>query len=139
MSKFLHSMIRTTAPEESIKFYCQGLNLKLIRQKDYPEAKFSLYFIGESEHGPMIELTHNHDDRTYSNGDQFGHLAFEVDNIYHSCEHLESLGYPILRPPRDGRMAFVKDPNGISIELLQNSTALPPQEPWVSRENQGSW
>lgn len=137
--KFLHSMIRTTDPEASLKFYCEGLGLKLIKRKDYPEAKFSLYFVGESESGPMVELTHNHDDRTYSNGDQFGHLAYQVDNIYETCQHLMDMGVAILRPPRDGRMAFVKDPNGISIELLQKGDALVPKSPWSEMENQGSW
>ncbi|WP_205859179.1 VOC family protein [Pleionea sediminis] len=137
--RFLHSMIRTTNPEDSLRFYCDCLGLKLIRQKDYPEAKFSLYFIGESENGPQVELTHNHDDRTYSNGDQFGHLAYEVDNIYATCQHLSEMGVTILRPPRDGRMAFIKDPNGISIELLQKGDALEPESPWKEMESQGSW
>ncbi|NVJ60054.1 MAG: lactoylglutathione lyase [Gammaproteobacteria bacterium] len=139
MSRFLHSMIRTTDPEASIRFYCEGLGLKLIRQKDYPDAKFSLYFIGEDENGPMVELTHNHDDRTYSNGDQFGHLAYQVKNIYDTCEHLQNMGIQILRPPRDGRMAFIKDPNGISIELLQEGEALELKAPWNDMENNGSW
>jgi len=137
--KYLHAMIRTTDPDASVRFYCEGLGLKLIRQKDYPEAKFSLYFIGESDDSPMVELTHNHDDRTYQGGDQFGHLAYEVDHIYDLCTHLQSMGVTILRPPRDGRMAFVKDPNGISIELLQAGDALPKQEPWQSMESTGSW
>ncbi len=137
--KFLHSMIRTSDPDASIRFYCEGLGLKLIKQKDYPEAKFSLYFIGESETGPMVELTHNHDDRRYSHGDQFGHLAYAVSNIYNTCAHLQAMGVTILRPPRDGRMAFIKDPNGISIELLQEGNALPAQAPWTEMENSGSW
>ena len=137
--KYLHSMIRTTDPEASLKFYCDGLGLKLIKQKDYPDAKFSLYFIGESDNGPMVELTHNHDDRSYKNGDQFGHLAYEVEDIYQICEHLSSMGITILRPPRDGRMAFVKDPNGISIELLQKGEALEQKSPWKDMESQGSW
>jgi lactoylglutathione lyase len=87
----------------------------------------------------MVELTHNHDDRSYTNGDQFGHLAYEVDNIYDVCQHLADMGVAILRPPRDGRMAFVKDPNGISIELLQKGDALKPQLPWSEMPNQGSW
>jgi lactoylglutathione lyase len=132
-------MIRTRDPEASLKFYCEGLGLKLIKRKDYPDAKFSLYFVGESEEGPMVELTHNHDDRSYTNGDQFGHLAYEVDNIYQICQHLADMGVTILRPPRDGRMAFVKDPNGISIELLQEGEALAPQLPWTEMPNQGSW
>ncbi|MEE4244219.1 MAG: lactoylglutathione lyase [Kangiellaceae bacterium] len=137
--KFLHSMIRTSDPQASIKFYCDGLGLKLLRQNDYPDAGFSLYFIGESDDGPMVELTHNHDDRNYTGGDQFGHLAYQVEDIYSLCEHLQSMGVTILRPPRDGRMAFVKDPNGISIELLQKGTALELKEPWQSMESTGSW
>ena len=139
MTRFLHSMIRTTDPKASLKFYCEGLGLKLIKQKDYPESKFSLYFIGEDEHGPMVELTHNHDDRTYSSGDQFGHLAYQVKDIYQMCAHLQALGVTILRPPRDGRMAFIKDPNGISIELLQAGDALEPKAPWKDMESQGTW
>ncbi len=137
--KYLHSMIRTKNPEASVKFYCDGLGLKLIRKKDYPDAKFSLYFIGECEEGPMVELTHNWDDRDYSSGDQFGHLAYEVKDIYETCDHLQKMGVAILRPPRDGRMAFIKDPNDISIELLQRGDALPPQSPWKDMENSGSW
>ncbi|TQV88710.1 VOC family protein [Aliikangiella coralliicola] len=137
--KFLHSMIRTNQPQESIHFYTKGLGLKVIRQNDYPEGKFSLYFIAESENAPMIELTHNWDEREYVNGDQFGHLAFAVDDIYATCQHLMDLGVTINRPPRDGRMAFVKDPNGISIELLQNGESLPIDSPWKDMPNIGSW
>jgi len=132
-------MIRTNCPEASIDFYTKGLGLKLIHEKKVPEGKFTLYFIGESEDSAMIELTHNWGEREYSNGDQFGHLAFAVDNIYEICQHLSDSGVTINRPPRDGRMAFVKDPNGISIELLQKGSALPLQEPWQSMENIGSW
>ncbi len=137
--KYLHAMIRTNDPEASINFYTEGLGLKLVRQKDYPDAKFSLYFLGETDAGPHIELTHNWDERDYSHGDQFGHLAFECEHIYQACENLQSMGVNILRPPRDGRMAFVKDPNGISIELLQKGDALDPIEPWKSMPSQGSW
>jgi len=137
--KYLHAMIRTSDPDKSIHFYTKGLGLKLVRQKDYPDAKFSLYFLGESESGPFIELTHNWDDREYSHGDQFGHLAFECDDIYRDCKNLMAMDVAILRPPRDGRMAFIKDPNGISIELLQKGEALNPCEPWTKMENQGGW
>ncbi len=137
--RYLHTMIRTSDPKASLDFYTQGLGLKLIRHKDYPQGNFSLYFIGESDEGPMIELTHNWDDREYTNGDQFGHLAFAVRNIYETCEHLMKQGVVINRPPRDGRMAFVKDPNGISIELLQEGESLPPQSPWQEMENSGTW
>ncbi len=138
MIKYLHSMIRTSDPEASIKFYTEGLGLNLIKRYDSEQGRFSLYFIGETEDGPMVELTHNWDDRTYSNGDNFGHLAYRTDDIYGLCAHLQSMGVTILRPPRDGHMAFVKDPNGISIELLQDGY-LDPEEPWASMENVGTW
>lgn len=137
--KYLHAMIRTNDPQASIRFYRDGLGLKLLRTKEVPEGRFTLYFLGETEDGPMIELTHNWDTRPYQNGDQFGHLAFACENIYAACEHLQSMGVEILRPPRDGRMAFVKDPNGISIELLQSGDPLPPQKPWTDLPNRGSW
>ena len=138
-TKYLHAMIRTRAPDESIHFYSEGLGLKLLNRKDFEGGRFSLYFLGESENGPQIELTHNWDDREYTQGDSFGHLAFHVDNIYETCSQLDAMGVAILRPPRDGNMAFVKDPNGISIELLQAGNSLAPIEPWQSMENQGSW
>jgi len=137
--KFLHSMIRTKCPEESIKFYTEGLGLKLISRRDIEAGRFSLYFLGESEDSPMVELTHNWDEQTYNNGNQFGHLAYAVDDIYQVCQHLSEMGVPINRPPRDGHMAFVKDPNGISIELLQVGERLAPQAPWDTMENVGSW
>ncbi len=132
-------MIRTRNPEKSIEFYTKGLGLNLLNRKDFEGGRFSLYFLGETEDGPQIELTHNWDDREYSSGDSFGHLAFRMDNVYETCAKLKSIGVDILRPPRDGNMAFVKDPNGISIELLQGGPSLPPEEPWLSMDNQGSW
>lgn len=137
--QFLHSMIRTNHPQESINFYTEGLGLKLISQRDVPAGRFTLYFIGESESSPMVELTHNWDQREYSSGDQFGHLAFSVDDIYACCQHLQGMGVTINRPPRDGHMAFVKDPNGISIELLQKGERLAPTLPWSEMENTGQW
>lgn len=137
--EYLHAMIRTSKPEESHTFYTQGLGLVKTRQMDSEKGRFSLIYYAAEEGAPEVELTHNWDDREYSNGDQFGHLAFRVENIYKACETLESLGVTILRPPRDGHMAFIKDPNGISIELLQKGDSLPPQEPWLSMENTGSW
>lgn len=137
--KFLHSMIRTNCPEASVDFYTKGLGLKLIRKNDYPKGEFSLYFLAEHEDAPMIELTHNWGDREYTGGDQFGHLAFAVDDIYQVCQHLSDMGVTINRPPRDGRMAFVKDPNGISIELLQAGESLEPKSPWLEMENIGTW
>lgn len=136
--KYLHAMIRIRDVQESLHFYTDLLGLKLVDEKHYPEDAFSLYFVATAEGEPAIELTHNHDDRTYSNGDNFGHLAFRVDNIYETCQRLMDDGVTILYPPRDGHMAFVKDPSGISIELLQEGT-LPPQEPWVSMPNTGTW
>jgi len=137
--KYLHAMIRTNCPQESIDFYCQGLGLKVIREKKVEAARFTLYFIGENADAPLIELTHNWDQQSYSRGDQFGHLAFEVADIYQLCHHLQSIGVLIVRPPKDGRMAFVKDPNGVSIELLQAGEALKPAEPWIDMPSIGRW
>ena len=137
--KYLHAMIRTTKPYESHTFYTQGLGLIKTRQYDSEEGKFSLIYYAVKEGAPEVELTHNWDDRNYSDGDQFGHLAFEVDDIYQACQQLQAIGVTVLRPPRDGHMAFIKDPNGISIELLQAGDRLKPQEPWLSMENTGSW
>lgn len=137
--KFLHSMIRVWDLAESLDFYENKLGLKLVRHKDYEQGQFSLYYfatgLGESE----IELTYNWDKRTYTSGTNFGHLAFRVDNIYDVCAGLSQQGVPILRPPRDGHMAFIKDPNQISIELLQAGEPLAPAEPWMSMPNVGSW
>ncbi len=137
--KFLHCMIRVNDVEKTLQFYCDFLGLKLLRKNDYPKGKFSLYFLATGEGMPEIELTHNWNAQSYSHGDNFGHLAYLVEDIYAVCDRLKSNGIPILRPPRDGHMAFVKDTNGISIELLQSGKALPPQEPWLSMANTGSW
>lgn len=137
--KYLHTMIRTNDPEASIKFYTQGLGLKLIKENRVESGKFTLYFIGEDENGPLLELTHNWGENKYTSGDQFGHLAYQVDDIYQTCEHLMSMGIIINRPPRDGHMAFVKDPNNVSIELLQAGDRLAASEPWSSMRNSGSW
>ena len=137
--KYLHAMIRIRDVEASLRFYTELLGLKLIRENHYPEDAFSLYSLATAEGEPEIELTKNHDDRDYTGGDNFGHLAFNVDNIYETCQRLMDGGVTILFPPRNGRMAFVKDPSGISIELLQEGEALAPAEPWVSMENTGSW
>jgi len=130
-------MIRTDKPEESHTFYTEGLGLIQTRRMDSEKGQFSLIYYATEEGAPEVELTHNWSDRAYTGGDQFGHLAFEVDNIYQVCEKLQSMGVTILRPPRDGHMAFVKDPNGISIELLQKDGSLESAEPWVSMENTG--
>ncbi|MBD2520663.1 lactoylglutathione lyase [Nostoc sp. FACHB-973] len=136
--RFLHCMIRVRDVPSTLRFY-ELLGLKLVRQKDYPSGQYTLYFLATEPGAPEVELTHNWDDKEYSNGNNFGHLAYEVENIYDVCDRLKTNGVTILRPPRDGKMAFVKDPNGISIELLQKTNALQPQEPWVSMANVGSW
>ncbi len=138
-TKYLHAMIRTNKPEESHTFYTEGLGLIKTRQMDSEKGQFSLIYYASSVGEPEVELTYNWGDREYTNGDQFGHLAFAVEDIYKTCETLQALGITILRPPRDGHMAFIKDPNGISIELLQIGENLAPQEPWSSMENTGSW
>ncbi len=131
--------IHQDCPEESIRFYTEGLGLKLISRRDIEAGRFSLYFLGESEDSPMVELTHNWGGQTYNNGNQFGHLAYAVDDIYQVCQHFSEMGVTINRPPRDGHMAFVKDPNGISIELLQAGERLPPKASWDTMENIDSW
>jgi lactoylglutathione lyase len=139
--KYLHAMIRVHDLDATSKFFTEGLGLKEIRRMDNEAGKFTLVYFGapanpESE----IELTYNWDsDEDYGSARNFGHLAFEVDDIYATCAHLQSLGITINRPPRDGRMAFVRTPDLISIELLQKGAALPPQEPWTSMANVGAW
>lgn len=138
--KYLHTMVRVLDPEASLRFYCDALGLKEIRRYDNEAGRFSLIFLATEEGEPEIELTHNWDEKdSYSNARNFGHLAYAVDNIYESCQRLVDHGVDILRPPRDGRMAFVKSPDDISIELLQKGGALEPIEPWVSMPNQGTW
>lgn len=137
--KYLHAMIRVTDIDQSLKFYQDLLGLKLIRKNDYPQGAFSLYYLATETGEPEIELTHNWGGGEYTSGNAFGHLAFSVDNIYELCEKLEEAGVTILRPPRDGHMAFVKDPSGVSIELLQQGENLPINEKWASRESVGSW
>ncbi|MEC8379776.1 MAG: VOC family protein [Myxococcota bacterium] len=140
--KFLHSMIRVYDLGAALHFFCELLGLKEVRRRDVPAGRFTLVFLStgaENDHA-MIELTHNWDEpESYSNGRNFGHLAFEVNDIYALCDKLEKNGVKILRPPRDGRMAFVRSPDGISIELLQKGEALPKVEPWASMPSQGSW
>ncbi|GLX83616.1 VOC family protein [Thalassotalea eurytherma] len=137
--KFLHAMVRVLDLDASMHFYCDLLGLKEIRRKDYSEAKFSLIYLATEEGEPEVELTHNWGEtEPYGNGKNFGHLAFRVENIYETCQKLMDAGVVINRPPRDGHMAFVLSPDGISIELLQ-AGKLEPQEPWASMENTGSW
>ncbi|MCW7473565.1 lactoylglutathione lyase [Leptospira levettii] len=139
--KYLHTMIRVQNLEKALHFFVDILGLKVSRQKDYPEGKFTLVFVSTEENDSSeIELTYNWDQaEPYSVGRNFGHLAYEVDNIYETCEKIQSMGVIINRPPRDGRMAFVRSPDLISIELLQKGNPLPPKEPWVSMPNTGEW
>jgi lactoylglutathione lyase len=138
--KYLHTMIRVTDLDASLHFYCDLLGLKEIRRKDVPAGKFTLVFLATEPGEPEIELTYNWDsDEALGGGRNFGHLAYRVDDIYALCQHLQDNGVAILRPPRDGHMAFVRSPDNISIELLQKGDALPSKEPWASMPNQGEW
>lgn len=138
--KFLHSMIRVRDLDASLDFYVNKLGLVEVRRKEVPEGKFTLIFLAAAVGEAEIELTYNWgSEEAYDNGRNFGHLAFEVDNIYQTCQHLQNSGVIINRPPRCGNMAFVKSPDNISIELLQKGDALAPQEPWISMENIGTW
>lgn len=138
--KYLHTMVRVTDLPTSLRFYVDALGLEVLRQYDNPAGRFTLVYLaapGDSE--AQVELTYNYDPEVYTGGRNFGHLAYAVENIYATCERLQQHGVTISRPPRDGRMAFVRSPDGISIELLQAGHALPPAEPWVSMPNVGSW
>lgn len=138
--KYLHAMVRVRDLEASLRFFRDGLGLRETRRKDVPAGRFTLVYLAAPENPEAeIELTWNYDDEDYGSARNFGHLAFAVDDIYATCAHLQSLGITIARPPRDGRMAFVRSPDLISIELLQRGGALPPQEPWVSMPNTGAW
>ena len=138
--KYLHTMVRVRDVEASLEFYCKGLGLHEVRRYDVPEGRFTLIFLaapGDEE--AQVELTHNWDPEEYDEGRNFGHIAYAVDDIYGLCQHLMDQGITINRPPRDGRMAFVRSPDNISIELLQKGEALAPTEPWLSMPNSGSW
>jgi len=138
--KYLHTMVRVTDLDASLEFYCNKLGLKQVHRVDVEAGRFSLVFLAaEGSPEAQIELTHNWDPEEYSGGRNFGHLAFEVENIYETCQRLRDAGVTINRPPRDGRMAFVRSPDAISIELLQAGGSLPAQEPWASMENTGEW
>ena len=138
--KYLHAMVRVRDLDASLKFFRDALGLRENRRRDYPEGRFTLVYLGAPENPEAeIELTFNYDDEDYGSARNFGHLAFEVDDIYAACARLQAAGVVINRPPRDGRMAFVRSPDLISIELLQKGSALPPQEPWVSMPNTGVW
>ena len=140
--KYLHTMVRVKNIEESKRFYCDLLGLKEIKRKESKEGKYTLIFLGaenSSDETGLLELTFNWDQEKYSGGRNFGHLAYSVKDIYKTCEKIQKSGITINRPPRDGRMAFIKSPDGISIELLQEGGALPLEEPWLSMKNVGSW
>lgn len=140
--RFLHSMIRVLDLDASLHFYVDLLGLEVVRRSDYEKGRFSLVFLstGQEDDSATIELTWNWDQTDpYPGGRNFGHLAFAVDDIYALCETLQADGVTILRPPRDGRMAFIKSPDGISVELLQAGEALPLQEPWKSMASTGTW
>lgn len=150
--RYLHTMVRVHNLEESLDFYCNKLGLNEISRKENEKGRFTLVFLAaggdeqtaKDKKSPMLELTYNWPDdngkvEEYTGGRNFGHLAYRVTNIYATCMALQDLGVVINRPPRDGNMAFIKSPDGISIELLQEGELLPPQEPWVSMENTGSW
>ena len=140
--KYLHTMVRVRDIDASLDFYCNQLGLKEIKRKENEKGRFTLIFLGADNSDAryaLLELTHNWDPEEYTGGRNFGHLAYSVDNIYEVCEKLMKNGVTINRPPRDGHMAFVKSPDGISIEILQEGESLPLQEPWRSMENSGSW
>jgi lactoylglutathione lyase len=138
--KYLHTMIRVFDLDKSLDFYVNKLGLKEISRREVPQGKFTLIFLATELGAPELELTYNwQPSQAYDSGRNFGHLAYQVDNIYQTCERLQAAGVTILRPPRCGHMAFVKCPDGISIELLQNGPALSPQAPWTDMENSGSW
>ncbi|MGA9343029.1 MAG: VOC family protein [Rhodanobacteraceae bacterium] len=139
--KYLHTMVRVRDLDASLRFYCDGLGLREVRRKDVPTGKFTLVFLAAAgSPDSEIELTSNWDStEDYGSARNFGHLAFQVDDIYAVCDHLKNMGITINRPPRDGHMAFVRSPDLVSIELLQCGDALAPAEPWASMPNQGSW
>lgn len=146
--RYLHTMVRVMDINASLRFWCEGLGLTEVSRREYPDGKFTLIFLAAEEDGeqfsktrsPALELTYNWDsDEEYDGGRNFGHLAYEVDDIYATCQHLMDMGVVINRPPRDGRMAFVRSPDGISVELLQKGEAHPPSEPWASMGNIGEW
>ena len=138
--KYLHTMVRVSDIDESLKFYVDNLGLTELRRMHNEQGRFTLIFLAApGDEDAQIELTHNWDPEEYSGGRNFGHLAYEVDDIYELCERLENGGVTVNRPPRDGRMAFVRSPDGISVELLQKGEALPPKEPWQSMPNTGVW
>lgn len=145
--QYLHTMVRVGDLDESLDFYCNKLGLREVRRTESDKGRYTLVFLSapedvaraETDSSPLIELTYNWDPEQYKGGRNFGHLAFRVNDIYAACQRLMDGGVTINRPPRDGRMAFVRSPDGISVELLQKGQALPTREPWASMENTGEW
>ncbi|RLP23367.1 lactoylglutathione lyase [Mesorhizobium sp. YM1C-6-2] len=145
--RYLHTMVRVKDIDEALDFYVRKLGLKEVRRMENEQGRYTLIFLaapedeqsGINEKAPLVELTYNWDPEDYKGGRNFGHLAYEVDNIYDTCKRLMDAGVTINRPPRDGNMAFIKSPDGISIELLQKGPALDKAEPWASMANTGSW
>ena len=140
--KYLHTMVRITNIEKSLDFYCNKLGLKEMRRMQNEKGRYTLIFLGaenSDDRYSLLELTYNWEPEEYTGGRNFGHLAYSVKNIYETCKKLMDNGVVINRPPRDGHMAFVRSPDGISIEILQEGESLPPQEPWQSMKNTGSW
>ena len=138
--KYLHTMVRVTNLDASIAFYRDALGLEVMSVKEVPAGRFTLAFLAApGDPNAQVELTYNWDPEAYTGGRNFGHLAYAVDDIYAACQRLQEHGVTVLRPPRDGRMAFVRSPDNISIELLQAGAALAPMEPWASMANTGNW
>lgn len=145
--KYLHTMVRVTDLEKSLDFYCNKLGLSEVRRVESQQGRFTLVFLSapedveaaKADRAPLVELTYNWDPENYTGGRNFGHLAYEVDDIHALCDKLMKAGVTINRPPRDGKMAFVRSPDNISIELLQKGEALAPVEPWKSMQNTGAW
>lgn len=145
--RYLHTMVRVSNVEQALDFYCNKLGLVEIRRTESEAGRYTLIFLAapddvehiETTQAPLLELTYNWDPEAYSGGRNFGHLAYQVDDIHTYCQSLMDKGVTINRPPRDGRMAFVRSPDGISVEILQSGAALTPQEPWASMPNTGSW
>ncbi len=138
--KYLHTMVRVANLDASMDFYCNKLGLHEVRRYDNPEGRFTLVMLAApDDEDAQVELTYNYDAEEMAGGRNFGHLAYGVDNIYETCQKLQDAGVTINRPPRDGRMAFIRSPDNISVELLQNGGALPVEEPWASMPNTGEW
>jgi lactoylglutathione lyase len=140
--RYLHTMVRVRDLDAALRFFCDGLGLREVRRSRHEKGRFTLVFLAadDSPGSPQIELTHNWDQtEPYTHGRNFGHLAYQVDDIYATCQHLVDQGIAISRPPRDGHMAFVRSPDLISVELLQRGDALPPREPWASMPSVGEW